>query len=130
MCIKQCINNTATFITMQHWHRHYLKPGNSIQEQKEYSTSHTNTAIKSVKRVNALEKESKRFEHQIHCDFSPFYFCNCIQIWDRRKTMKEITTTPTRWAEGKKTTKSIETMWRSEQNGIKQTSAPKWRAIA
>lgn len=59
MCTKQCVNNAPTFMTMQHWHRHY-ETGNSIQK---FNIPHSYTAIDKVSQragyieVNTLKRE-------------------------------------------------------------------------
>lgn len=62
MCTKQCVNNAPTFMTMQHWHRHY-ETGNSIQK---FNIPHSYTAIDKVSQragyieVNTLKRERER----------------------------------------------------------------------
>lgn len=73
MCTKQCVNNAPTFMTMQHWHRHY-ETGNSIQK---FNIPHSYTAIDKVSQragyieVNTLkrERETELIQPQIHCNF-------------------------------------------------------------
>lgn len=130
MCTKQCVNNAPTFMTMQHWHRHY-ETGNSIQK---FNIPHSYTAIDKVSQragyieVNMLKRERLSWSSLKYI----VIFCNCIQIWDRPKTREQqqqkTTTTTTTMSRGKKNLDINYVTIRAKRD--KTDKRTKWRAIA